>query len=167
MIKRSRIIFSIALLGLFLTSGCAKGLSESEKLACEAFFTSWKSTDLSEATDYLNLGVSELGDNSETSKVLLENKNAAEYLNQTLRADPEADSELKKMVTDLRYAWGEAYETGRNLMWSLVVSSREGKPVLSDQQMTWSVDTSKKMIEAGSLATKIRGYCLEIGYSGS
>lgn len=162
-----QLALTLTVFPLLLIAGCSRGLTDSEKLACDALFTSWKSTDLSEATDYLNLGISELGDNSETTKVLLENKNAAEYLDQSLRADPEADAEIKKLVSEFRYAWGEAYETGRYLMWSLIVSSREGKPALSDQQMSWSVDTSKKMIEAGTLAIEIRGHCVAIGYSGS
>jgi hypothetical protein len=160
-------IVSLFAVIIFVLTGCSSGLSASEKLTCDALFTSWKSTDLSESTNYLNLGVGELGDNSRTSEVLLENKQSAEYLEESLLADSKSDEDLKELVTDLRYAWSQAHENGQYLMWSLINSSRERQPALNTRQSEWSLQASLKMIEARTIGIKIRNKCQEIGYSGS
>ena len=161
-----KIVSLFAVLILVLT-GCSSGLSASEKLTCDALFTSWKSTDLSETTNYLNLGVGELGDNSRTSEVLLENKQSSEYLEESLLADSKSDEDLKEMVSDLRNAWSQAHENGQYLMWSLIISSRERQPALDTRQSELSLQASLKMIEAGTIGIKIRKRCQEIGYSGA
>ena len=160
-------IVSLFAVIIFVLTGCFSGLSASEKLTCDALFTSWKSTNLSEATNYLNLGVGELGDNSRTSEVLLENMQSAEYLEESLLADSKSDEDLKEMVTDLRNSWSQAHENGQYLMWSLINSSRERQPALDTRQLEWSFQASLKIIEAGTIGIKVRNRCLEIGYSGS
>lgn len=57
--------------------GCSSGITTNEKFVCDALFESWPKVDLAEANNFKFLyetsGVSRLGDNSESSRLLSQN----------------------------------------------------------------------------------------------
>jgi hypothetical protein len=151
---------------LILLSGCAAGVSSPEKLACDALFESWEKVDFDETSNfnylYLTSGVSRLGDNSESSTILVKNNRMATAIREAMELDD--DDELRQLVNQHAIQWTRASNAGLNLMRSLIFTAKFGEEQLNDNQLSLMRKSSGGIIDAGNTAMKIRSRCVEIGY---
>ena len=155
----------VCALALVLSS-CSKGLSEADNLTCDVLFTSWPKVDFSEVDNYKYLressGISQLMDNSTSSKNLIENLKYSEELNRRMNVDPKANIELKGLVQELYRSWYQAEYNGRRLMWTI-----DGSESLTSDQLKWMSEATIAMSDAGLVSMKIRSECIKMGYSNS
>lgn len=152
---------------VFLT-GCASGISSSEKLACDAVFESWPKVDFYETRNfsylYSTTGVSRLGDNSESSEILGQNSRMASAIRDGMQEGD--DEELTQLVTKHSLSWTKASNDGANLLRSLIFTAKMGKTQLNDVQLNLLADASADIIDAGNAAIQMRTRCIKIGYQG-
>lgn len=163
-----KLLFVPLFISLIFLSGCSTGISSSEKLACSALYTSWQKVDFYESQNFGDLystsGVSQLGDNSESSEILGRNSRMADAIRVGLQEGD--DDDLRQLATTHSLKWTSASNDGLTLMRSLIGTAKDGKTQLNDIQMSLLTNASVDIVDAGNLAIKMRTRCIEIGYKG-
>ena len=166
MMKRIIAIFFAITLSPIL-AGCSSGPTTTEKFVCDVLFESWPKIDLFEANNfnalYESAGVSRLGDNSESSRLLSQNSQMAMALREQI--SEEDDEKLKELVRLHQLKWTQASNDGLLLMRSVIGSAKEGRSSLNNLQTNLMVRSSTAMVDAGNLGIQIRTRCIELGYA--
>ena len=169
--RAKRILFkrflSLILTTVFL-SGCSSGVSASEEFVCKVIFESWDSVDLFETKSYNFLyrstGVSQLGDNSESSRLLGMNSLMASAIREKLT---EKDDERMQDLARRHYLYQrDASSYGKSLMRNLIFLAKEEKS-LRDFELNLMKKSLEKQIEAGTIRIQMRSRCIELGFSNS
>ena len=163
--KPSKSFLVLSLTAIFL-SGCSSGLSSTEEFACKTVFQTWNSVDLFEAKTYNSLysstGVSRLGDNSESSRLLELNSSMASAIREQLT--DKDDEKLRELARSHSIYQTSASSYGKDLMRNLLFLARDEKP-LRDFELNMMTKSFEKQIEAGTVRISMRSRCTELGFS--
>lgn len=159
--------FPLTLTALFL-SGCSSGVTSNEEFVCKTVFESWDSVDLFETKSYNFLysstGVSQLGDNSESSRLLGLNSLMASAIREKLT---EKDDERLQDLAMSHYIYQrDASKYGKDLLRNLIFLAKEEKP-LRDFELNLMEKSLEKQIKAGTIRIQMRSRCIELGFSNS
>jgi hypothetical protein len=157
------------LLVVFLLSGCSKGLSASEQLTCDALSEPWDSVDFNETSNFVYLyetyGVSQLGDNSESAKILTQNKQMASMISDGLKEGD--DKELMRLATSHSNEWGYAASNGLTVLRSVIGTAKDGNTELNSVQSEMLNNSIFNIKDAEKIAEEIRARCEALGYKSS
>ena len=138
-------------------------LTAAETTACEVTFGGWKPIDVDQLTFYQKqtalLGwrtggafFSDVYNNLET------NADAAEALRTLVMSEKSGDPQMRTLVQQLADNWSSARDDGHMF---IAIPTK----TLNSAQMEYFTRASLSLIDAGTASTKIRGRCLELGYS--
>jgi hypothetical protein len=157
----------LTLTALFL-SGCSSGVTSNEEFVCKTIFESWDSVDLFETKSYNFLysstGVSQLGDNSESSRLLGINSLMASVIREKLTEKD--DEHLRDLARSHSIYQTNASSYGKNLMRNLIFLAKEEKS-LRDFELNLMKKSFEKQIKAGTIRIQMRSRCIELGFSNS
>jgi PBP1b-binding outer membrane lipoprotein LpoB len=165
---RKHTLLTLIILSVLL-SGCSKGLSSAEELACDAHSESWDSVDFNEIANFNYLyeayGVSQLGDNSESAKIITQNKQMASLISDGLK---EGDDEDLRQLTSSHYLkWSIAASNGLTVLRSVIGTAKDGNTELNSVQSAALNDAISDIAEAEKIAEEIRSRCDAMGHKNS
>jgi hypothetical protein len=159
-------LLTIIVISSLLLSGCTKGLSADEKLACDALSDPWESVDFSETSNfndlYENYGVSQLGDNSASAKILTQNRDMASMISDGLKEGD--DKELMRLAKSHSNEWGFAASNGLTVLRSVIGTAKDGNTELNSVQSETLNNSIGNIKDAEKIAEEIRTRCNTIGY---
>jgi hypothetical protein len=156
----------LMLTALFL-SACSSSVSSNELFVCKTVFERWDSVDLFETKSYNYLysstGVSQLGDNSESSRLLGVNSTMASAIREKLTEKD--DEPLLNLATSHYLYLRDASNYGKDLMRNLIFLAK-GDMQLRDFEFNLMKKSLEKQIDAGNIRIQMRNRCTELGFKG-
>jgi hypothetical protein len=150
-----------------ILSACSSGVSSNESFVCKTVFEPWNSIDLFESKNYRYLysstGVSQLGDNSESSRLLELNSIMASAIRERLTEND--DEQLQNLATSHYFYQRDASNYGKDLMRNLIYLAKEDME-FRDFEFNLMKKSFVKQMSAGNTRTQMRSRCIELGFSG-
>lgn len=150
-----------------ILSACSSGVSSNESFVCKTVFERWDSIDLFESKSYKYLysstGVSQLGDNSESSRLLELNSLMASAIREKLTEKD--DEQLQNLATSHYFNQRDASNYGKDLMRNLIYLAKEDME-FRDFEFNLMKKSFVKQMSAGNIRTEMRSRCIELGFSG-